>query len=157
MSGNNLLELDAYLERIAYHGSLTPCEETLYQLQRAQALSIPFENLDIFLGRPICLDPASLVTKLVKERRGGYCYELNGLFLMVLQHLGFTVTSMAARLVKPNGSFKQRSHQMMLVEIGEKRWLVDVGFGGNCPIEPIPFELDVEFDQILDTFRIKAD
>src|SRR5487761_637721 len=78
---DNPFHLDAYLERIRYDGPLSPSAETLRCLHRAQASSIPFENLDLFLGRPIQLDPASLVGKLVDGRRGGYCYELNGLFL----------------------------------------------------------------------------
>lgn len=155
MSDSPLL-LDAYLERIRYDGSLSPSGETLCGLHRAQAMSIPFENLDLFLGRSIQLDPASLVSKLVDERRGGYCYELNGLFLMVLQRLGFSVTPLAARVFSGD-TLLQKSHQLMLVEIGEKSWLADVGFGSNGLIEAIPLELEREFPQRLDTFRLKAD
>jgi N-hydroxyarylamine O-acetyltransferase len=152
----NPLRLDAYMERIRYDGPLSPSAETLCRLHRAQVLSIPFENLDLFLGQLIPLDPASLVTKLVDKRRGGYCYELNGLFLMVLQHLGFTVSPLAARVF--NGeTLMQKSHQLMLVEIRGKRWLADVGFGGNGLLEAIPLELESEFPQHLDTFRLKAD
>jgi N-hydroxyarylamine O-acetyltransferase len=150
------LPLNAYLERIRYDGPLTPSIETLRHLHRAQISSIPFENLDIFLGRSIKLDPISLVTKLIDERRGGYCYELNGLFCLVLQHLNFTVTPLAARVLM-DGTMTPRSHRLTLVEVEGERWLADVGFGGNSLIEPIPLELDREFPQYLDTFRLRAD
>jgi N-hydroxyarylamine O-acetyltransferase len=153
---DNAFRLDAYLERIRYNGPLPPSAETLCRLHRAQAMNIPFENLDIFLGRPIQLDPASLFTKLVEKQRGGYCYELNGLFLMALQHLGFTVTPLAAR-VFGGETWSQKSHQLTLVEIEGRRWLADVGFGGNSLIKAIPFELESEFPQYLDTYRLKAD
>src|SRR5579884_1232622 len=116
----NPFRLDAYLERIRYNGPLSLSADTLRRLHRAQVMSIPFENIDIFLGRPIQIDPTSLFTKLVEKRRGGYCYELNGLFLMALQHLGFTATPLAARVF--NGeTFSQKSHRLTLVEIDGTR------------------------------------
>ena len=153
---DNPFHLDAYLERIGYNGPLSPSVETLHGLHRAQALSIPFENIDIFLGRPIQLDPTSIVSKIVEKGRGGYCYELNGLFFTALQHLGFAVTSLAARVFWGE-TLMQKSHQLTLVEIEGTRWLADVGFGSNSLIEPIPLELDREFPQHLDTFRLKSD
>jgi N-hydroxyarylamine O-acetyltransferase len=148
--------LDAYLERIHYDGPLSLSEETLRRLHRAQAMNIPFENLDIFLGRSIRLDPASLASKLVEQRRGGYCHELNGLLLLVLRELGFTVTPLAARVFNSETPLQQ-SHQLLLVEIAGERWLADVGFGSNGLIEAIPLEVEREFPQRLDTFRVKTD
>ena len=148
--------LDTYLERIRYHGPLTLSAETLCCLHRAQVMSVPFENLDIFLGQPIRLDPTSLVTKLVERERGGYCYELNSLFMMALQHLGFTVTPLAARVLHGE-TISQKSHRLTLVEVKGKRWIADVGFGGNTLIEAIPLELESEFAQHLDTYRLKGD
>lgn len=150
------LDLDAYLERIRYDGSLTPSAQTLCRLHRAQVMSIPFENLDLFLARPLPLDPASLVRKLVDQRRGGYCHELNGLFLLVLRHLDFTVTPLAARVIADETPI-QKSHQMMLVEVSGERWLADTGFGSNGLIEAIPLELEREFPQHLERFRLQAD
>ena len=150
------LDLDAYLERVHYDGPLTPCVETLRRLHRAQVLHIPFEILDLFLGRPIQLDEASVVKKLVDERRGGYCYELNGLFLLVLRHLGFTVTPLAARVFH-DGAPAQKSHQLTLVEVEGERWLADVGFGGNGLLDPLPLALEREFHQDFDTFRLLSD
>lgn len=150
------LRLDAYLERIHYDGPLTLSAQTLCRLHRAQVMSIPFENFDVFLAQPISLDPASLVRKLVDERRGGYCHELNGLFLLVLRHLGFTVTPLAARVLVDETPL-QKSHQIMLVEVDVERWLADTGFGSNGLIEAIPLECDRVFPQHLETFRLRAD
>lgn len=151
-----LFRLDAYLERVCDDGPLTRSRETLCRLHRAQATHIPFENLDIFLGRPLHLDPGSLVKKLIDERRGGYCHELNGLFLLLLRHLGFIVTPLAAR-VFANETPSQKSHQLMLVEVEGERWLADVGFGGNGLIEAIPLELEREFPQYRETYRLQSD
>lgn len=153
---DNTFRLNAYLERIGYNGSLTPSIETLRNLHRAQVMSIPFENLNLFLGQPILIDPASLMTKLIDERRGGYCYELNGLFFMALDHLGFKVTPLAARVSTGDGFFPP-SHRMTLVEVEGTRWIADVGFGGNSPVEPLPLEVEREFPQYLDTYRLIAD
>jgi N-hydroxyarylamine O-acetyltransferase len=150
------LDLDAYLERISYDGPLAPSAETLRRLHRAQVLSIPFENLDLFLGRSIQLDEAGLMKKLVEERRGGYCYELNGLFLLVLQRLGFAVTPLAARVFHDETP-AQKSHQLTLVEVEGKRWLADVGFGGNGLLDPLPLEPEQAVRQEFDTFRLHSD
>lgn len=149
-------QLDTYLERIRYDGPLTPSVDTLCRLHWAQVMSIPFENLDLFLGRRPQLDPASLVRKLVDERRGGYCHELNGLFGLVLRHLGFSVTPLAARVFAGETPM-QKSHQLMLVEVEGARWLADTGFGSNGLLSAIPLELEQAFPQHLETFRLQAD
>jgi N-hydroxyarylamine O-acetyltransferase len=148
--------LDAYLERIRYDGPLTISPETLCGLHWAQVMSIPFENLDMFLGRCPQLDPASLGRKLVDERRGGYCHELNGLFGLVLRSLGFSVTPLAARVFAGETPM-QKSHQLMMVEINGTRWLADTGFGSNGLLSAIPLELEHAFPQHLETFRLLAD
>lgn len=153
---DDLFRLDAYLERIDDHGPLSPSVETLRRLHRAQMTHIPFENIALFEGQPIQIDPTSIFTKLVERRRGGYCHEMNGLFSTVLRHLGFTVTNLAAHVFH-DGIPAAKGHRLSLVEIEGKRWLADVGFGGNCLIEAIPFELDQEFPQYHDTFRLKDD
>src|SRR5438874_1301375 len=83
------MDLQAYLQRINYRGEQTPTAATLRELHRAHLLTVPFENLDIHLGRPILLDQAALFEKIVSRRRGGFCYELNGLFALLLRELGF--------------------------------------------------------------------
>src|ERR1700690_1319067 len=85
------LDLAAYLQRIDYRGPLDASIETLGGLHLAHLCAVPFENLDIHLGRPIALDDAGLFEKIVTRRRGGFCYELNGLFAALLRELGFSV------------------------------------------------------------------
>jgi len=148
--------LPAYLQRICYAGVVATTPQVLCALQRAQVQSIPFENLDIFLGRPIALDPASLTRKLIADRRGGYCYELNGLFLLALRHLGFHVIPLAARVLR-EGRLLQKSHQLLLVTCEGEHWIADTGFGGNGLIEAIPLVPGREHDQHLDTFRLVTD
>jgi N-hydroxyarylamine O-acetyltransferase len=148
------LDLNAYLERVGYGGPVAPTESALIALHRAQVFTIPFENLDIHLGRPIRLDAASLCAKLVDGHRGGYCYELTGLFLLVLRRLGFDVMCLAGRNMMRETPV-QKSHQALLVTLDRRQWLVDLGFGGNGLIEPIPLEPGTVFPQFFDAFRIQ--
>jgi N-hydroxyarylamine O-acetyltransferase len=99
------MDVSAYLGRIAYYDTRTPTVNTLQALQLAHLQTIPFENLDIHLGRPIRLDQERLFQKLVVQRRGGLCYELNGLFAVLLRALGFPVTYLSARDAHPDGSY----------------------------------------------------
>src|SRR5579863_4240379 len=94
------LDLEAYLERIGFQGAVAPTLEALEALHYAHATSIPFENLDIQLGRPIKIDLESIQAKLVRRGRGGYCFEQNTLFAAVLERFGFSVTALAARVRK---------------------------------------------------------
>ena len=91
------IDLDAYLERIGYQGSRAPTLDVLNAISLAHTSAIPFENLDVLLERPIALDPVSLFDKLVRQRRGGYCFEQNGLLLLVLEALGFQATPISAQ------------------------------------------------------------
>jgi N-hydroxyarylamine O-acetyltransferase len=132
------MDLDAYLARIGYAGDLRPDPETLRGLHSAHATHIPFENLDILLGRPILLDAESLEKKLVRGRRGGYCFEQNELFASVLEHLGFSVTRLAARVRLGAERLLPRTHMLLKVDIGDTSWLADVGFGGEGLLTPLP-------------------
>jgi N-hydroxyarylamine O-acetyltransferase len=149
--------LDAYLARIGWSAPADATPETLVALHRAHALAIPFENIDPFSGIPVSLEPAVLVEKMIHRRRGGYCFEQNGLFLAALRALGFRTRSLMARVQISDDCYGIRSHQITLVECGGTRWLADVGFGGNGLLEAIPFELECEFDQHLDRYRILPD
>src|SRR5689334_17036776 len=100
-----MLDIPTYLQRIAYRGSLQPTAATLRALHQAHMLAVPFENLDIHLGRPLLLDRPALFEKIVARRRGGFCYELNGLFAALLQALGFDVTMLSARVARTQGGF----------------------------------------------------
>ena len=94
-----------YLERITYHGSREPILPILQALHEAHLLAVPFENLDIFLGRAIVLDEASLWSKIIEQHRGGFCYELNGLFALLLRALGFQVDLLSAAVARSTGGF----------------------------------------------------
>jgi N-hydroxyarylamine O-acetyltransferase len=131
------VDLDAYLARIAYGESLDPTIDTLKALHFAHACTIPFENLDILLGRPISLDLAHLQAKLVTSRRGGYCFEQNALFAAVLEALGFEVIRLAARVRFGATEIRPRTHMLLEVLIEHEPWLADVGFGGTGPLYPL--------------------
>jgi N-hydroxyarylamine O-acetyltransferase len=122
----------AYLARIGVAGSRAPTIEALRALHRAHLHAVPFENLDIHIGRPIVLDREAFFRKIVGERRGGFCYELNGLFADLLSSLGFGVSLLSARVAHDAGGFgPDFDHLVLLVEAGPTagRWLADVGFG----------------------------
>jgi len=126
------VDLAAYFARIGYDGAVEPTLPTLNGIVRAHVQSIPFENLDVLAGRPIELAPAALERKLVQARRGGYCFEQNGLLLLVLQAIGFDVTPLSARVRygRPGGVIPPRTHLFLRVEIDGGSWLADVGVGG---------------------------
>lgn len=145
MSGETF-DLDAYFARIGYEGPRVPTLETLKALHHAQALAIPFENLDVLAKRQINLDLASLQKKLVTEKRGGYCFEVNALFAAALRELGFDVTTLIGRVrwMSPEEVDTARSHMLMRVELPEGSYLADVGFGGLTMTGPIRFDTSVE-------------
>lgn len=136
-----LFDCDAYLQRIGYNGKLAPTANTLIALHHAQLYTIPFENFDIHLGREINLHPEAIFNKIIKKNRGGYCFELNGLFQMALNSMGFDVRALLAR-VHITGTASGRGHQIGLVTIEGRQWITDVGFGGDTPRAPIPLELN---------------
>src|SRR5215470_2919639 len=147
-------DLDAYLARTGYAGELAPTRATLDALHLAHATRIPFENLDILLGRPIRLDLASLQAKLVRDRRGGYCFEQNRLFASVLESLGFTVTTLAARVRFGTPAVLPRTHMLVQVDVDGVRLLADVGFGAFGLLLPIALDDPGESRQFAWTYRI---
>ncbi|HEY0553144.1 MAG TPA: arylamine N-acetyltransferase [Thermoanaerobaculia bacterium] len=123
------LDIPAYLARIHDRGPLEPTAETLRRLHLAHLFTVPFENLSIHWGEPIELRDEALFDKVVSRRRGGFCYELNGLFAALLRSLGFEVAMLSAQVFGAAGVFgREGDHMALLVTLGE-RWLVDVGFG----------------------------
>ena len=139
MTDKSELDLAAYLQRTGYVGDIAPTRQALEALHLAHATRIPFENLDIQLGKPIALDLASLQAKLVGQRRGGYCFEHNLLFAAVLREFGFGVTQLAARVRYGTTAVLPRTHMLLLVDVEGGRWLADVGFGGEGLLLPVPF------------------
>ncbi|WP_214405716.1 arylamine N-acetyltransferase family protein [Pseudonocardia lacus] len=125
-------ELDAYFARVAYTGPREPTLPVLHAITSAHTRSVPFENLDALLGTPIELTVDALVDKIVHRRRGGYCFEQNGLFLEVLTALGFAVTPLSARvrLDRPREVVPPRTHLFLRVDLDGETWLTDVGIGG---------------------------
>jgi N-hydroxyarylamine O-acetyltransferase len=125
------MNIKAYLRRINYIGTLEPTYQTLRELHKTHLLSVPFENLDNHLGRPIILDEEKVIRKIVGERRGGICYELNGAFCTLLRALGFDVSMLSVGVAGDDGCFGPPFHHMTLLVELERRWLADVGFGDS--------------------------
>lgn len=150
------IDLEAYLERIGYDGSLAPELDVLQALQLRHLSAVPFENLDPLLGKPVEIDPASLEKKLIRAGRGGYCFEQNGLFFQMLAALGFRVTPLAARvrwMAPADAPQSPLSHMMLMVTLNEGEFICDVGFGGQSPTAPLRLAIDTEQETPHGTYR----
>lgn len=150
------MDIQAYLDRIGYRGPQTPAAGTLRELQLAHLQAVPFENLSIHAHQPIVLDDEALFDKVVVRRRGGFCYELNGLFAAFLRALGFQVTMLSAGVARADGTFGPDFDHMALLVTLEERWLVDVGFGDSFR-EPLRLDERGEQPEGLRTYRIDGD
>lgn len=138
-------ELDAYFERLAYRGRPGPDLDTLRALCRLHVEAIPFENIDVLLGRRISVEPRAVFAKLVTERRGGYCFEQNTLLGAALEALGFEVEYRAARarVGRARHETPPRTHLALQVNLHGEAWLVDAGLGGLSPTAPIRWVEDL--------------
>jgi N-hydroxyarylamine O-acetyltransferase len=145
----------AYLHRIGYHGSPAPTLDVLRALHRAHLTTVPFENLDIHAGRRIRLDRAAFFEKIVGERRGGFCYELNGLFGELLASLGFEVSLLSARVARDDGGFGPEFDHMLLLVNLDQRWIADVGFG-RCFEAPLALDEPTEQEADGTLYRVVA-
>lgn len=134
------MDLVAYLARIGYRGPARADAATLRDVHRAHATAIPFENLDIQMGLPIDLRPAALERKLVRGGRGGYCFEQNSLLQAALRAIGFAPLACEARVLDGGAAPTPRTHMLLVVPVAAGRWLCDVGFGGDTPLEPVPLD-----------------
>lgn len=141
---DHVIDLNAYLRRIAYDGPLVPDLTTLCAITTAHVAAIPFENLDPLLGVPVSLDLPDIEQKLVHRRRGGYCFEQNNLLLAVLHALGFEAQGLIARVLwmQPEDTISPQTHMLLRVEWSGESWLADVGFGsmalsGAVRLEPL--------------------
>ena len=124
------INLPAYFDRIGYTGPCEPTLAVLTDLHGKHPEQIPFEGLDPFLGRPMPIDTQSIQSKLVQQRRGGYCFEHNGLFFSVLETIGFRAIPLAARVIWMSpGRSAPATHRLTLVHLPEGDYLADVGFG----------------------------
>lgn len=151
------LDIDAYLRRIGHAGPLQPTQDVLQALHLGHATHIPFENLDVLLKRPIRLDLDSLQDKLVRNGRGGYCYEQNLLLSAVLQKAGFEVSHLAARVLYRTQGILPRTHMLLLLRVDGASWLADVGFGLEGLLLPLPFVTGREMRQYAWTYRVVED
>ena len=147
--------IDEYLSRIGYAGPRDATPDVLRAVHERHLLSFPFENLDIHLGRPIVTDEQRILDKIVAQRRGGFCYELNGAFAALLRALGFDVEMLSARVPRADGTTSPEfDHMTLLVRAGGERWLADVGFG-ECFLHPLRFDERGEQRDPAGTFRIE--
>ena len=137
MADSPAFRLEAYLDRIGAGRPLAPSLEALRTLHQTHVGAIPFENLDILLGRTIRVDLESVKAKLVAARRGGYCFEQNTLFRAALEALGYTVTALSARVRTNTTVIRPRTHMLLRVDLPEGPFLADVGFGGDGPLHPL--------------------
>jgi N-hydroxyarylamine O-acetyltransferase len=147
------LDLEAYLGRIGLQARPLADLEGMRTLHLAHATTIPFENLDIQMGLPIRLDLGSLQAKLVRRRRGGYCFEHNTLFLAVLRAVGFDAIPCEARVRLGALEVLPRTHMLLLVRLDGSQWLCDVGFGGEGLLHPVPIDGEAH-GQFLNTYRV---
>lgn len=147
------MQLSAYLDRIGYSGPVRADLATLKGLHRAHLLAISYENLDVQLGRRVTTDPADAYDKIVRRRRGGWCYEMNGLFGWALDQIGFPVMRMAGAANRELlGDLLIGNHLVLLVDLGaEGRWIADVGFGDGS-IDPFPL---AEWEQTIEGFPFR--
>ena len=150
------IDLDAYFKRIRYEGERTPMLDTLRAIQLKHTESIAFENLNPLMGWPVPLDIESLQQKMVRDGRGGYCFEQNLLLKHELEALGFRVTGLAARVLwnAPEGAVAPRSHMLLLVDLDGGRYVVDAGFGGVTLTGPLRLEADIEQATPHEPFRL---
>jgi N-hydroxyarylamine O-acetyltransferase len=153
-----MVDLDAYFRRIGWDGSRAPTLDVLRGLCLRHTASVPFENLDILLGRPIKIDLSSLFDKIVAGGRGGYCFEQNTLMQAVLTELGFRVATFGGRVrlgVEP-GRITPRTHKVLRVDVEGEAYLVDVGFGFT-PTAPLRFEPGLEQPLHITTYRLSRE
>ena len=157
MSETQLTNLALYLQRLGFDAPPAPTLETLRQLQLRHTGAFPFENLTTLMGEPVLIDLPSIEQKVLHDGRGGYCYELNNLFLALLQTLGFEARGITGRVVmnQPEGAWTARTHRLSLVTLGGVRYITDVGFGGMVPTAPLMLDTEAEQFTPHETYRIE--
>jgi N-hydroxyarylamine O-acetyltransferase len=157
MSEPRLTDLALYLRRLGFDAPPAPTLETLRQLQLRHTGVFPFENLTTLSGEPVLIDLPSVEKKVLHEGRGGYCYELNNLYLALLQSLGFEACGISGRVVmgQPEGAWTARTHRLSLVTLDGVRYISDVGFGGMVPTAPLLLDTADEQPTPHESYRIE--
>jgi len=167
MSEPRLTNPTLYLQRLGFDAPPPPTLETLRQLQFRHTGAFPFENLATLSGEPVWIDLPSIERKVLYDGRGGYCYELNNLYLALLQTLGFDARGISGRVVigQPEGAWPARTHRLSLVTLDDERYISDVGFGGMVPTAPLLLDSRGEqptphepyrIDQHVDGYTLRA-
>ena len=154
-----MLDLDSYCARIGYDGPRTPTIETLRAVLGAHAAAIPFEAIDVLLGRGVDLSPQAVDAKLIGQRRGGYCFEQNALFKRALTALGFQVEGLLCRsrwMTPPEQLPRPRTHMALRVSLQGEAWLADVGYSSVGLPAPLRFEFDRPQPTPHEAFRLTA-
>ncbi|MCP1517509.1 N-hydroxyarylamine O-acetyltransferase [Pseudomonas migulae] len=157
MSEPRLSNLALYLQRLGFDAPPAPTLDTLRQLQLRHTGAFPFENLTTLSGEPVLIDLPSIEQKVLHDGRGGYCYELNNLFLALLQALGFNARGISGRVVmgQPEGAWTARTHRLSLVILDDVRYITDVGFGGMVPTAPLLLDTQAEQRTPHEPYRIE--
>ncbi|KAA0975601.1 arylamine N-acetyltransferase [Pseudomonas sp. ANT_H12B] len=157
MSEPRLINRALYLQRLGFDAPPAPTLETLRTLQLRHTGAFPFENITTLLGEPVLIDLPSIEQKVLHDGRGGYCYELNHLFLALLQDLGFDARGMSGRVVMghPEGAWTARTHRLSLVTLDGVRYITDVGFGGMVPTAPLLLDNQAEQLTPHEPYRIE--
>lgn len=149
-------ELSAYMDRIELSAPRAD-QDGLFALHRAHMTHIPFENTEPLLGKVPSLDLSDLFDKMVTRKRGGYCFEHNGLYAEALRAFGFEITPLLGRVRNGAGEGGARTHQAHLVALDDGVWLTDVGFGGHSPLVPLPVRIDTAFEAPNGRYRFSKD
>ncbi|KJZ41705.1 arylamine N-acetyltransferase [Pseudomonas fluorescens] len=157
MSEPHLSNLALYLQRLGFDAPPAPTLDTLRQLQLRHTGAFAFENLTTLSGQPVLIDLPSIEQKVLHDGRGGYCYELNNLFLALLQELGFEARGISGRVVmgQPEGAWTARTHRLSLVTLDGVRYITDVGFGGMVPTAPLMLDTPAEQFTPHEPYRIE--
>jgi N-hydroxyarylamine O-acetyltransferase len=150
-------KIQAYLKRIGFTGKPELNYDTLHTLQRLHLQSIPYENLDIMREIPLSLEPDGIFEKIVIRNRGGYCFELNGLFTWLLRTLGFPVTEYMSRFLRDEKEIPMRRHRVLRVTCGGKDYLADVGVGSMVPRKPLEMICGVVSEQGRERYKLEKE
>ena len=147
----------SYLNRIGFTGAPALDFTTLHVLQRRHLMTIPYENLDIMRNIPLSLELEDMFKKTILGRRGGYCFELNGLFAWLLRSLGFGVKEYMARFLRDEVEIPMRRHRVLHVSCPEGDYLCDVGVGGMIPRKPVPLALGRVSEEGCERYKLEKE
>lgn len=149
-------QINDYFTRIKYGGRAEITAETLKDLQKCHLKNIPYENLDILAGRPLSLERQELFEKIIRRNRGGYCFELQGLYGDLLTSLGFKITQYAGRYMN-EGGIQMRRHRVLVAELEGEKYLCDVGVFGEMPRAALKLEAGLEQSDGISTYQFGRD